>query len=115
MTDRNDPDFDAQVRQLLADVVDAAPAPPRLETTMSPHALTNRSDGPRTRPWVIAGGIGLAAAAAVALVVALPGGDDATVELVPATEPPPAEPVPVTEPESGSEPGDEPAGDDPPA
>lgn len=94
MSEQTDP-FDDRLRRLVGDAVSDAPDAPDLREALmhgsAPTTTTDPTRPDRSRTWLLVASAGLAAAAAVALFVLVPGtGDDG---LQPVDRPPDASPV----------------------
>ena len=79
--------LDDEIRRLLGDVVATTPEPPNLEER--PMSTTERNDAHPSNKWIIGGGVGLLAAAAVVGFFVFTGDSTETVRQDPAVTGPP--------------------------
>lgn len=91
-TPSDEAQLDAQIKDLLGRAVAQTPQPPELE-----HTMLMKANQPNKRnPWIIAGGVGLATAAAIAAFAIIPNLDDTQTVRTPANSGPATSPDPVT-------------------
>jgi hypothetical protein len=81
MNDSSRNPIDRQIKDLLARAVAQAPPPPDLEHPMPMKSSDHRA--PNRNPWLLIGGVGLAAAATVAGLLVIPNLNDQTTVLAP--------------------------------